>query len=236
MKWYQKLRDDKKLKLILTAIALLLVSIGSTYAWWTASTSVEQKISMGNLKLEATFTDETFTNYEPGTYAEIAGTIKNTGTIPAFVKIANVSQITFAYSDDNLTPITSPQPESIDPNVVKMSSEPQSGDFEDTSGVSWFVDAAGDRYLLMEPSSILNITINVSFDGPLTTNKYMDAAVDVKANIQATQVIEGAIQSEFGVDASTLEALPQTQNRLARSAVTQSPAKAHLQALLQRGK
>lgn len=194
---------------------------------------------MGNLKIQASFTEETLTNYEPGTDTEITGTIKNTGTIPAFVKVANASQITFAYSDDKLTPVVAPQPEAVDPNVVKMSYAPQSGDYEDNADVLWFVDAAGDRYLLMEAGAVLNIQINVTFDGPLTANQYMDAVIAVKANIQATQVIEGAIQSECGVNASTLESLPlitQAQNRLGRSAAAQSPAKTRLQALLQRGR
>ncbi|CCK19738.1 hypothetical protein [Pseudolactococcus laudensis] len=41
MKWYQKFKADKRLKIGLTGIALLLVTIGLTYAWWTASTSIE---------------------------------------------------------------------------------------------------------------------------------------------------------------------------------------------------
>ncbi|HHQ2310736.1 TPA: SipW-dependent-type signal peptide-containing protein [Enterococcus faecium] len=55
----------------MTAITLLLVTIGSTYAWWTASTQVEQKVTMRNLAIEASFAPQDHTNYEPGTYAKI---------------------------------------------------------------------------------------------------------------------------------------------------------------------
>lgn len=63
--------SNKKTRFFLTAITLLLVTIGSTYAWWTASTQVEQKVTMRNLAIEASFAPQDHTNYEPGTYAKI---------------------------------------------------------------------------------------------------------------------------------------------------------------------
>lgn len=243
MKTLNKIRDNKRIRLGLIAIALLLVSIGSTYAWWTASVNVQQKVTMGNLKIEANFKEKAFTNYEPGTYAEITGTIKNTGSIPAFVKIANASKITFAYVNDaNVT--ANPIPEvdrvavDVDSNVVKINYEPQSGDYENNAKVFWFQDTKGTKYLLMEPKSSIKVNINVDFDGNLTTNKYMDSVVDVKANIQATQVIEGAILSEFGIDSSALSSLSnEAQGEvMGRAAVTQTKAQDRLNALLSRGR
>lgn len=233
-KWYQNVKGNKKIKIILTGIALLLVTISSTYAWWTASTTVNQEVKMGNLKIEASFKEKNHTNYEPGTYAEIGGTIKNTGSIPAMIKINNDSLITLAYSDDDLTPIpeANRSPEAIDGSVVKIKYEPQSGNYEDNTKVFWFSDTTGNKYLLMEPNSNVKIFINIEFDGPSMTNKYMDAVIDAKAQIKATQVMEGAIQTELGVDPNSLDSLPLTR---ARSTNTVSLAKARLQELLSRG-
>lgn len=244
MKKFYKLKDNKKFRLGLITIALLLVSVGSTYAWWTASTTVNQKVTMGNLKIEANFKEKSFTNYEPGTYAEVEGTIRNTGTIPAFVKIENASKITFAYANDEdatVNPIAVSDRVAVDadPTVVKINYEPQSGDYEDNAKVFWFEDTQGTKFLLMEPKSSIKVNINVDFDGSLTSNKYMDSVVDVKANIKATQVLKGAAQSEFGIDIENdISSLPiSNQNaRQARAANSISTGKARLLELIEREK
>lgn len=223
------LSKDKKIKLIVLSIAIVLTTIGSTYAWWTASTQVKQTVSMGNLKIEAVFDPQESSNYEPGTYAEINGVIKNTGTIPAMVRIDNSSMITFAYSDDQLTPIpeTNKKPEAVDGKVVTINYEPQSGSYTDNDQVMWFTNKDGNKYLLMEPRSEVNASIQITFDGPLMTNRYMDSVIDASAQIKATQVMEGAITSEFGVDAADFISLPQTK--------TANQVTSRLQELLSRG-
>lgn len=227
IKWYKKISQNKQAKLMLIIATLILVSVGSTYAWWTASTTVEQKVTMGNLAIEADFGKETHENYEPGTYAEINGVIKNTGTIPGLVRIENDSQITFAYADDNLTAIVDPKAEAVDPRAIGISYEPEDGNYGANADVMWFTHADGHKYLLMEPGSEVNVSIQINFNGELTTNKYMDALVEAKAKLKATQVIEGAISSEFGIDASELKELPSVQ-RFAKGS-------SRLQELLSRG-
>lgn len=204
----------KRTKIVLLACILLLTTIASTFAWFKASSQVTQKIQLGNLKIEATFTPPDTTNYEPGLTAETHGTIKNTGTIPAIVGVKNNSSITFAYSDDNLTPIpvANRQPEAIDPNAVKITYVPTSGSYDDNADVIWFADAAGNNYFVIEVGATANVDLNVTFDGPNTTNKYMDAVVDIKADVTGTQVLDGAIQSEFGISADDLILLPITRN------------------------
>ncbi|HHQ2310737.1 TPA: hypothetical protein ACSPFO_002498 [Enterococcus faecium] len=130
------------------------------------------------------------------------------------VKINNASQITFAYADDNLTLIEEANrvAENVDPAAIQIDYEPQSGDYTDNSEVYWFTHSDGNKYLLIEPKGSLQVSIIVNFDGAATTNKYMDSIVDAKAQIQATQVIEGAIASEFGIDSSELIALPVTRS------------------------
>lgn len=220
-------KNHTKLHLILVTIALLLLSVGSTYAWWTATKTVNQEVSMGNLKLEANFDEQTLTNYEPGTYAEIKGTIKNTGSIPALIRIQNDSTITFAYSDDELTPGSST--EAVDPNVITFETAPQSGAYDDSSDVMWFTHSDGYHYLLVESGATGNISVNVAFDGEKTTNRYMDSVVEAKATIKATQVLEGAIMNQFGIDAADLVPIPATRSR------GTSDSQARLLELLARG-
>jgi|GEM_PF-2023000 SipW-cognate class signal peptide len=205
-KWMKKITSNKRLGLVLTAIILLLVTIGSTYAWWTASATIEQKVTMGNLQIEASFNERNFSNYEPGTTAVFNGTIRNTGTIPALVKIENNSQITFVYSDDDLTPIplTSQAPEGVDKSLIKISYAPRSGDYEDNERVFWFEHIySGETYILMERNATLRVEMTITFDGAMT-NKYMDAVIEAKMQVKATQVLEGAAQAEFGLDMAHL--------------------------------
>lgn len=202
-------------KIILTGIALLLAIVGTTYAWWTASYKTEQTIAMGSLKIDGDFPKLTeIDNYEPGTNVEIAGTIKNTGTIPAIIKIENGSRIQFVYKDDKFTKIPETEQEFVEDkeNAVQLTFKPTSELYNDPQNESafWFKDQKERIYLLLEPEGKVAITNVAVFDGEVMGNKYQNSALKVGALLKATQVMDGAMKKEFGIDSSELEGLEDT--------------------------
>lgn len=227
---------SNRTKIILTTIALLVTLVGSTFAWWTSYVETKQKITMGSLNITADFQPIDPDIYEPGTSVEISGQIKNTGTIPALIKIENSSTIQFVYSDDALTVIPEANRAFVadSANAVKVSLKPKSGMYNDPENTSvyWFKDSKNTSYVLMDPKSTVNIVVQAAFDGTVMGNKYQDALIEVGAKLKATQVVEGAISSEFGISSSELVGLDdqtQTQGRTA-----QGRAMTHLHQLLQR--
>lgn len=235
-KKYQDIMGNKKLRLILTASILALVTIASTYAWWTASTDVKQTVSMGNLKIEAEFADADGALYEPETYVELNGWIKNTGTIPTIVRVVNNSSIKFAYEEDmTLISEANRVEENIDPDAVQINLEPTSGDYyENESEIIWLEDSNSNRYILIEPGSRLLVDLQIKFDGPNVSNRYMDSIISAKAQIKATQVIEGAILAELGVDSDELVPVNSSTTRMAVSKTSKGMER--LKELLARGK
>lgn len=201
-----------KTKIILTGIALLLAIVGTTYAWWTASYKTEQTISMGNLKITGDFPKLTeVENYEPGTNIEIEGKIKNTGTIPAIIKVGNGSKIQFSYKDDQLTEIPKDEQKFVDDtdNAVQLSFKPTSGQYNDPKNdlAFWFKDKNENIYLLLDPTGEIDITNIADFNEEVMGNKYQDSSIKVGAVLKATQVMDGAMKKEFGIDSSDLEGL-----------------------------
>ncbi|WP_373193633.1 hypothetical protein [Enterococcus sp. RIT-PI-f] len=233
MNTVDKQTKAKRKRLSLLLIALLLVSVTSAYAWWTAHTQIEQNVSMGNLKIEAKYNGKELTNYEPGTSAEVDGTIKNTGSIPALIKIENNSEIVFSYNDD-LTPIDENNrvPEPINPDAIEINYEPKSGLYEDNDKVFWFEDNEGTKFLLLEKNAAVKTTIKANFSGENMGNKYMDSKINLLADIKATQVLEGAILSEFGLNTEDLTLI--MDEKIASRSIPRGQLR--LQELLNRGK
>lgn len=227
---------SNRTKIILTTIALLVSLVGSTYAWWTSYVETKQKITMGNLSISADFQTIDPEVYEPGTSVELTGQVKNTGTIPALVKIENSSKIQFAYSDDTLTVIPEANRAYVSDseNAVKVSQKPKSGLYNDPQNTSvyWFKDAKNTIYLLMDPKATVNVVVQAAFDGTVMGSKYQDALIEVGAKLKATQVIDGAISSEFGISSSELVGL-EDQNQ-ARGRTVSTEANDYLHQLLQR--
>lgn len=227
---------SNRTKIILTTIALLLSLVGSTYAWWTSYVETKQRITMGNLSITADFQPIDPEIYEPGTSVELSGQIKNTGTIPALVKIENSSTIQFAYTDDSLTVIPAGNRTFVadDANAVKVSLQPKSGLYNDPQNTSvyWFKDAKNTSYLLMDPKATVNVLVHATFDGTVMGSKYQDALIEVGAKLKATQVIDGAIASEFGISSNELIGLDDQASIKGRA--VQGKAVDYLHQLLQR--
>lgn len=210
-----------KTKIILTGVALLLAIVGTTYAWWTASYKTEQTINMGNLKISGNFPELTeIENYEPGTNIEIEGKIRNTGTIPAIIKIENGSKVRFVYKDDEFTSIPQDEQKFVDDNenAVLLNFKPTSGQYDDPQNdlAFWFKDQNQNIYLLLDPTGEVDITNIADFNGEVMGNKYQQSSVKIGAVLKATQVIDGAMKKEFGITSSDLDGLEdQHTSRLA---------------------
>ena len=227
----ENLLKNKNMKLVLTGITIVLVTLGATYAWWTARIEMKQDVTMGKLRIAASFEELSDPKvFEPGTYSEIKGTIRNEGDIPAMVKIDNSSQIKFVYADDQLTviPVEERQFTSDTSNAIKLSLAPTSGDYTDNEDVYWFKDTAGQLYVLMEAGASLAVNTDVDYNGEIMGNKYQEAEIKIGALLRATQVIDGALRDEFGL---SFEELTDVQ----ASKRTISNGQARLQELLARG-
>ncbi|WP_440896675.1 TasA family protein [Amphibacillus sp. Q70] len=227
-----------KWKLILTGFALLVVTIGTTYAWYTASAASQQEISMGNIEVIADFPELTdIENYEPGTYVPIDGKVENTGSLPALVKLSSDSQIRFTYSDNDFTEIPEADRayQKDKKGAIELEIKPSSGlyDDPDNQDVYWFEDTEGNRYMLLEPNSSVDLTNNANFDGDVMGNQYQQADVKISSALKATQVIEGAISNEFSIDSSDLIGLDDSKTT-AKLANNKNRADQRLDQLLNR--
>lgn len=217
-----KVQLSKKQRLILTGLALLLVTVGTTFAWWVASVNVEKEVTMGELKISATLDDKTIAqDYEPGTYYETEGTIKNNGSISAMIKFTNNSKVKLAGTNA----FVSLDKEAV---VLTMSRAQDAGDGY------WYTASDNGTYLALDPGEVANINLKIDFVGEKMGNSYMNAVIKADADLKATQIFEGAISSEFGIDSDTLIDLPEDSNLLRRATI--SPAMEYLQNKLNRGK
>lgn len=192
----------KKLhKLLLTASALTAVSIGSTYAWFTASDADSLSLSFGELGVQADFADlgEDGIGLEPGLTIDTSGNIANTGSLHSLVKIENNSQVKYKFADDFV-----PVPE----GAIAFEIAPENDNYEDwESGVLWFKDAQDSIYLLMDPGSNVEIGVEGLLDGEAIDNKFMGSKVNFNLTTKAVQALEGAVSSEFDVNLEDLTAM-----------------------------
>lgn len=196
---------NKKVAAIITASALAIATLGTTFAWWTANASSKTEITMGNLKIEASFDDLDADVYEPGQTVEVNGTIKNTGSIWAVLHIENGTQISFAYADDNFTEWTGEKWVDDTEGAVISSldgNEALKLDGDGTVLWAWFYNRndTNDRYLMLAPGTELEVTVDYEFAGSIMTNKYMDAKLRATSDIDATQTFDDAMMDLFGLD------------------------------------
>ncbi|MBM7709332.1 hypothetical protein [Enterococcus lemanii] len=185
-------------KLLFTASALTTLSIGSTYAWFTATDSDSLNFSFGELGVEFALDDlgEDGVALEPGLTVDTVGTISNTGSLHSLVKIENDSQIKYKFSTSFV-----PIPE----EAVIFEVTPENGIYEDwDSGVLWFKDAKNNIYLLMEPKSNMQIEIEGLLNGEVIDNTFMGSEVNFNIATNAVQALEDAALSEFGVNLDDL--------------------------------
>lgn len=211
-----------KFKLIASGLLLAGMTLGTSYAWWNASQTVHQDISMGELAIEAAVsTVEDPVGYEPGLTVEQTGTITNSGSIETLVKIENDSKVTLKGQET---------PQAIDGETIQMTIKPAAGD--DGDGY-WYQDSQGNNYVLLAPEETAKIDVITGFNGDKMGADYMGAAIDVAGNFKATQAMDGATAAEFGITLEDLTDYPDTSGLRSGS---QSEAMRVLTELMTRGK
>ena len=218
-----RVKMNRKYKLILTGVLLMLMTVGTTFAWWTASTSVKQEVKLGELSIQADFAELADNlNFEPGLSTEQTGTIKNTGSIDTIIMVENESKIKYAGTTDF-----------VDANqeAVQLSVKPNGGDGY------WYHDDKGATLLILAPGETATIMMTGLFVGDKMDNTYMNAEISLGGKLKATQVLEGAMLAELGVNADSLTDYTDglRKSTFARTN-NQSEAMVHLQQLLSRGK
>lgn len=197
--------------LIVLSIILAVASVaGLTYSWFTTSIdNGSRSITMGRLQVESTFdTDDTTAVYEPGLEITKEGSLKNTGSIPSFVKIS-VNPTVQKYSDADGNAIAPGDPIVNDPNVTCEFDPDKLG--YSISGVDgadsyfWYKDSDGNYYVLMDGAANAEVALNIGFDGANMGNDYQGAEISFDSEWKATQALPAAILAEFNVDFYELE-------------------------------
>lgn len=180
----------RQIKIGLIGVLLLFMTIGTTYAWWTATTQVKQTINMGNLLIEAKMeklSDDT--NYEPGLTINQDGTVSNNGSIEAIIRVDSGSEGQSTASVGNAKTRN---------QATNMIIRPTGGDGY------WFKDPNGEAYLLLSPGETAKVDFETTLIGEHINNEYNSSTLDIIADLKATQVLEGAILAEFGIDFESL--------------------------------
>ena len=204
----------KSKNIVLTAAALLMVSVGSTYAWFTASDADTIDISLGDIGVETTLealSDEDGIDLEPGLTVESTGAISNTGSLYSLVKIEEDSVVTYKGTSEA---VATPE------DTISFEVNPENGEYEDwENGVVWYTDENGAMYLLMDPQSTVDLSVDAGLNGESIDNSLMGAKVTFKVNSHAVQAIEEAVVSEFGIE---LDSLRPVEESLTRSSSNQA--------------
>ncbi len=226
-----KTLQNKKVRLVLLGMMLLLTTIGTTYAWWMVKTSATQTVTMGKLGVTMELSDPADSeNYEPGLYMDQEGTITNKGSIPALVKVGNVSEVKKKYTrydnfDDFDAIAEGDQAYVVDPNGVKLKFGTPDEDaeygisdvFTDGDDYGWLKDINGNIYLLLyDEGTAAPIATALFFDGSMD-NTYMDADVKMAVQLEASQVLNDAVAANFGVDFDDFEMMDNKPNAKART-------------------
>ena len=193
----QKKMGTKRTKMMVSAAVLLSLGVGATYSWFTDETpTTQQEISMGTLKIQGTtepIPGMEYTNKSPGEVVQFNTKVKNNGSLPVIVK---------ATVED----VTGTQPVTID--QVGVTLEPTQFPTADSDGYFWYVDTTHpeNKYLVILPNAeAVGSNLNITFDGDTMGNEYQEAEFNQAINSNATQLIAGAIEKEFGADYNNFE-------------------------------
>lgn len=222
----------RKVKLVVLALAFLIVIVGGSYAWFNTKVENEQIITQGNLRLTGSFEDVEDSLYEPGLTVECNGTITSTGNLPVMVKVEGRTDIKRIYEDADYTPIDNPT--FVEDNMASYTISPTSGSYNASieDGIYWFynINEPTEVYFMMDPGSSIGVTLVATLSGEMG-NEYQDSEVKLIGLYRGTQVLDGALEAEFGITGDSLEALNDASSR-GRS---QSIGKQKLMELLNRG-
>lgn len=227
-----KLFGSKKTWLTFSAIAFSAVLIaGGAYAWFTASASTSPySYKAGNLGIETEFTSDymldehghmmyydgqtwrEFGGIEPGNSYDIGTKVTNTGSLSSMVKYGLQPKTEVVYAED-LTPLETAYVLEGEQNPILLNLIETNNIWDwqsnleniDTMAVG-LSDAEGNLYFMMNPAVEFEgfFSLDLQTNAAEIGNRFMDATTAVGSDIRATQIIEEAVKSEFGVDYASL--------------------------------
>lgn len=183
-------------KIVVLAMLIVMLITGGTYAWFTSEANFETAISMGSLKIETNFKTKELTNIEPGESNDPAdsefnqplqGTIRNSGSLWAIMRLDRSAQVKLKYSDNEMNPIAEEQQkfEELDKEVMSFKFAPTNG--YESAHDFWMKDVAGNIYLALAPKKSVKFDFVYKINGSKTGNMYQLADINVGMNILATQ-------------------------------------------------
>jgi len=201
----KKLMANKKIFMgvIAVMIGVSVLATALSYAWWNISNTGDgvNVISLGKMDIDLKLDEDAFFfmggDLVDDSYGE--GSIKNTGTVNAFVKI-NFTADTIFMSGDEIP----------NDDIVNVYLEYRDYDFSGNtlSNDQWYFydkgDGTFDYFVLLMPSEEFAFFYKVRFDGDKMGNEYMEATIEIKSEYTATQFHESAIKAELGVDLNDL--------------------------------
>lgn len=202
---FAKAKNNKRF-VVYIVLAIALIGAGVTYAWFTATTPpLTTELELGDMDIEGTFdADPGDFLFEPGLEIDIAGTVKNTGSLPFIAKI-DIDAVSTLVRDTNGDPLPSGGTRTInDDPCVKvdfLTDELYSMIYPDDKVHIWLYDPeTGDYYLVLDPGVELEVDFLAVLDGELMGTEYMNSTISFDSKWLATQVLEGSVKSAWGDD------------------------------------
>jgi len=182
----------KKRNLVLGSVVVLaaLLVVGGTMAWFTAEADpVENKFTAGKVEIELhdEFPEDGIPNVNPGDEHSKVVYVKNTGTIPIYVRV-------------KLTPQWSGLPEEFTPSDEVVT-------YPIAQGAKWVLHTDGWYYFtesVAVESETEHLIDKVIFAGKDMTNEYQGATFTLKVEAEAIQATNGAADGEWGINPESL--------------------------------
>ncbi|WRS27720.1 hypothetical protein U6B65_00920 [Oscillospiraceae bacterium MB08-C2-2] len=204
---------NSRMAVLAIVFALVLIASGTTYAWFTATSTPEtSNAELGDLAIQGSFVADTEdVLFEPGLSVDLDGAVKNTGSLPFIAKVSmNATSTLIRDASGNLLPNGQTRTFVNDKNVaVAFDPETLSSKIYDDGKVHiWMKDAQDNYYLIVDPSIEVDVDFVALLDGNKMGNSYMGSSIAFENSWFATQALDGAIQNAWSVSYDDLEMIP----------------------------
>ncbi len=179
----------KKLMIGLSVVALVALLAVGTWAWFTANDSVENKFATGTVDVSIVEEFEPVANWNPGDTTKKEVSIKNEGSLDAFVRV-------------KLTPVWTPAEGS---EVDELSID--NVDLNLSDEANWVKEGDYYYYLIaLESGAETPLLLeSVTFKGAETDNDYQGAELEITVEAEAIQAAN--VLGDNAVTAANLAAL-----------------------------
>ncbi|MDQ0150279.1 BsaA family SipW-dependent biofilm matrix protein [Eubacterium multiforme] len=191
----------KKIKLLVSSMAVAAILVGGTLAWFQFHQNVPNHFTTGSVKTDIVehFNPNSpeVTNMQPGVKIQKEVSIKNTGKSSAFIRV-KLDPEWDAKTEGNLPKESAKEAVTLDTNTVTNVPENDKGSWIYNEGDGYYyytqpVAAGGKTTLLLNGLNLKN-----NFD---LTAKYQDRGLTVNVTSDAIQTTDGAWQDAWNSNA-----------------------------------